>query len=90
MLRFRLHRCFIITRYELSGIGAFNFVLKDSLGGGGVSSIRLDPQVACMHTLFSTRGSVASSPGLPLTFQCCSWEVGPGDEAGAVYKVMEA
>ena len=37
------------NRFELPGIGAFNFVLKNSLGGGGVSSIRLDPQVSHVH-----------------------------------------
>lgn len=31
--------------YELPGICGLNFVLKQSLGGGGVSSIRVDPQV---------------------------------------------
>ena len=30
--------------YELPGIGAFNFMLHDSLGGGGVASLRMDPQ----------------------------------------------
>lgn len=33
-----------VKRYELPGISAFNFVLKDSLGGGGVASLRSDPQ----------------------------------------------
>lgn len=33
-----------VQRYELPGISAFNFVLKDSLGGGGVASLRSDPQ----------------------------------------------
>lgn len=34
-----------ICRYELPGINALNFVLKNSLGGGGVASLRSDPQV---------------------------------------------
>lgn len=34
-----------LTRYELPGIRAFNFVLENSLGGGGVASLRPDPQV---------------------------------------------
>ena len=34
-----------LCRYELPGIRALNFVLRDSLGGGGVASIRIDPQV---------------------------------------------
>uniref|UniRef100_A0A673WMS7 Si:ch73-132f6.5 n=1 Tax=Salmo trutta TaxID=8032 RepID=A0A673WMS7_SALTR len=33
-----------VTRYELPGIHALNFVLQSSLGGGGVASIRCDPQ----------------------------------------------
>lgn len=33
-----------VMRYELPGIGAFNFMLHDSLGGGGVASLRMDPQ----------------------------------------------
>ncbi|MGB5522104.1 MAG: hypothetical protein WBM96_06025, partial [Polyangiales bacterium] len=33
-----------VERYELPGIDALNFVLRDALGGGGVSSLRFDPQ----------------------------------------------
>uniref|UniRef100_A0A8K9XX17 Si:ch73-132f6.5 n=1 Tax=Oncorhynchus mykiss TaxID=8022 RepID=A0A8K9XX17_ONCMY len=33
-----------VTRYELPGIHALNFILQSSLGGGGVASIRCDPQ----------------------------------------------
>ena len=33
-----------VQRYELPGISALNFVLKDSLGGGGIASLRSDPQ----------------------------------------------
>ncbi|HXY90071.1 MAG TPA: acyclic terpene utilization AtuA family protein [Xanthobacteraceae bacterium] len=33
-----------VERYELSGIHALNFVLHDSLGGGGTSSANLDTQ----------------------------------------------
>ena len=32
-----------VTRYELPGIGAFNFVCTEALGGGGMSSLRTDP-----------------------------------------------
>lgn len=31
-----------VTRYELPGIAALNFVLKDALGGGVTRSLRLD------------------------------------------------
>jgi hypothetical protein len=33
-----------VRRYEWPGLGAFNFVLSDALGGGGVASLRHDPQ----------------------------------------------
>lgn len=33
-----------VIRYDLPGIYAFNFVLKNVLGGGGTASLRSDPQ----------------------------------------------
>ena len=33
-----------VTRYELPGIFGVNFLLKESLGGGGIASLRNDPQ----------------------------------------------
>lgn len=33
-----------VRRYELPGLGALNFVLHDALGGGGMASLRNDPQ----------------------------------------------
>jgi hypothetical protein len=33
-----------VERYELPGIHALNFLLHDALGGGGVASLRIDPQ----------------------------------------------
>ena len=33
-----------VRRYEVPGIRALNFVLQDALGGGGISSLRFDPQ----------------------------------------------
>lgn len=42
----------VVERYKLPGINAFNFVLKESLGGGGVASLRSDPQgKACAQVL---------------------------------------
>ena len=35
----------VTYRYELPGIRALNFVIGDCLGGGGVASLRIDPQV---------------------------------------------
>lgn len=36
-----------VQRYELPGIGAFNFVLEKALGGGGSCSLRSDPLGKC-------------------------------------------
>jgi hypothetical protein len=33
-----------VERFDLPGIHAINFVLHDALGGGGVASLRIDPQ----------------------------------------------
>lgn len=33
-----------VTRYDVPGIHAFNFVLEGALGGGGMASLRNDPQ----------------------------------------------
>lgn len=33
-----------VERFELPGIHALNFVLHESLGGGGIASVRIDPQ----------------------------------------------
>jgi len=33
-----------VERYELPNIGALNFILNDSLGGGGTVSMKLDAQ----------------------------------------------
>ncbi len=33
-----------VQRWELPGFNAFNFLLRDALGGGGIASLRIDPQ----------------------------------------------
>ncbi|MEX2404212.1 MAG: hypothetical protein WD625_08760 [Balneolales bacterium] len=33
-----------VERYELPNLGALNFILNDSLGGGGTISLKLDAQ----------------------------------------------
>ncbi|KAJ8403560.1 hypothetical protein AAFF_G00348860 [Aldrovandia affinis] len=38
------HNAPSVSRYELPGIYGLNFVLRSSLGGGGVASLRSDPQ----------------------------------------------
>ncbi|XP_064637287.1 uncharacterized protein LOC135493693 isoform X2 [Lineus longissimus] len=48
-----------VERYELPGIDGFNFVLKNALGGGGIASLRTDPQgkaVAQMFLDFRVKG----------------------------------
>ena len=34
----------MVKRYDLPGVHALNFVLEASLGGGGIASLRPDPQ----------------------------------------------
>jgi len=34
----------LVSRFELPGVSGLNFVLDESLGGGGISSLRPDPQ----------------------------------------------
>merc|ERR1712083_230931 len=34
----------VVKRYDLPGVHALNFVLEASLGGGGIASLRPDPQ----------------------------------------------
>ncbi len=33
-----------VTRYDLPGIYGVNFLMRESLGGGGIASLRNDPQ----------------------------------------------
>ena len=33
-----------VSRWSLPGMNAFNFLLKNALGGGGIASLRIDPQ----------------------------------------------
>ncbi|WP_434278842.1 acyclic terpene utilization AtuA family protein [Acinetobacter sp. CE-15] len=33
-----------VTRYEITGFNALNFMLENALGGGGIASLRIDPQ----------------------------------------------
>ncbi len=33
-----------VERWELPGFDAFNFLLRNALGGGGIASLRIDPQ----------------------------------------------
>lgn len=33
-----------VNRYELPGMSALNFLLENALGGGGIASLRIDPQ----------------------------------------------
>ena len=44
-----------VQRYELPGMRAFNFVLQQALGGGGVASLRYDPQGLLIEDAFGER-----------------------------------
>lgn len=33
-----------VSRWEMPGMNAFNFLLRNALGGGGIASLRIDPQ----------------------------------------------
>jgi hypothetical protein len=33
-----------VLRYDLPGIQALNFLMHEALGGGGIASVRMDPQ----------------------------------------------
>ena len=33
-----------VTRFEMPGLNALNFLLTNALGGGGMASLRIDPQ----------------------------------------------
>jgi hypothetical protein len=33
-----------VARYEAPGLHAFNFLMEQALGGGGMASMRIDPQ----------------------------------------------
>ena len=33
-----------VERWVMPGFNAFNFLLKNALGGGGIASLRIDPQ----------------------------------------------
>jgi hypothetical protein len=32
-----------VTRYDVPGVHAYNFILEEALGGGGAGSLRNDP-----------------------------------------------
>ena len=44
-----------MDRYVLPGLPALNFVLHHALGGGGVASLRNDPQARAMHKFYWIR-----------------------------------
>lgn len=43
----------VVTKYNLPGVRAFNFVLDNALGGGGVASLKSDPQGKAIGQIFS-------------------------------------
>uniref|UniRef100_A0A672KYJ6 Si:ch73-132f6.5 n=1 Tax=Sinocyclocheilus grahami TaxID=75366 RepID=A0A672KYJ6_SINGR len=55
-----------VIRYELPGIYGLNFILPNSLGGGGVASLHSDPQV--IHTFIHTN---SQNGRRHRDFNCC-------------------
>lgn len=51
-----------VERFELPNLGALNFLLHESLGGGGTLSLRSDPQGKTMSAAL-LRMEVEVSPG---------------------------
>ena len=51
-----------VTRYDVPGIGAFNFLLEDALAGGGMASLRNDPWGKGMAQILLT---------MPVTVPAC-------------------
>ena len=43
-----------VERFYMPGAHAFNYLLDDVLGGGGVASLRADPQGKCYAQLLLT------------------------------------
>ena len=41
-----------VERFEWPGLDGFNFLLHEALGGGGVASLRHDPQGKAMAEIF--------------------------------------
>ena len=39
-----------MIRYELPAMNALNFMLENALGGGGIASLRIDPQGKALHS----------------------------------------
>ena len=42
-----------VQKYNLPGVGGFNFVLENALGGGGVASLKSDPQGKAIGQIIS-------------------------------------
>lgn len=56
-----------VRRYLLPGIHGMNFVLTKSLGGGGIASLRVDPQVS-----YASESQHASCCRVKRMHRCCS------------------
>jgi hypothetical protein len=62
-----------VQRFEAPGLGAFNFLLEDALGGGGMASLRIDPQgkaygqMALEMEIMAPLALLTPEPGPPAT-----------------------
>lgn len=55
-----------VTRYDLPGLGALNFVCDEALGGGGMASLRFDPLGKGMAQILLTMPVKVPSALLPV------------------------
>ena len=74
-------------RFELPGLMAFNFLFADALGGGGIASLRYDPQGKMLAQILmdfplsvpkSWVSGDASQPLVAITANDRPWMAGPG------------
>jgi len=65
-----------VERFELPGLGAFNFLMHNALGGGGMASLRYDPQGKAFAQMLLD---------LPITVPA-TWQKAGGPLAGFINK----
>ncbi len=64
-----------VTRFDVPGIGAFNFLLEEALGGGGMASLRNDPWGKGMAQILLTMPMRAPAHLVPVSAREPSHEV---------------
>ncbi|XP_058048098.1 uncharacterized protein LOC131202788 isoform X2 [Ahaetulla prasina] len=82
----------LVFRYDLPGIYGLNFVLKNSLGGGGTASLRSDPQPGSSYLLPNTEECSRMPPGPSpgsMPRQAEEEEIPPAPSSGSMPRQME-